>query len=56
MNCFGMHVCGDELFALLMVVPFVSIYGRRLSVWWHARRARKAAPACECPSMHGKKR
>ena len=42
MSCLGIHFCSDELFMLMMAVPFLGIYGRRLSVWWHSR--------CECPS------
>jgi hypothetical protein len=36
------HFCTDELLAIMMVVPFVGVWARKLYVWWHSR--------CKCPS------
>jgi hypothetical protein len=31
------HVCQDELFALMMLVPFITPFVIRLKVWYHRR-------------------
>lgn len=54
MNCVGIHFCGDELFLVVLMFPFVSIYAQRVLFWWNSRRTSRFIPRlawhkmCEC--------
>jgi hypothetical protein len=45
-----MHFCGEELAALLALVPCCGLLAARFKVWWHIRHLQK--PHDNCPHDH----
>lgn len=45
-----MHFCGEELAALLALLPGLGMLAMRFKVWWHIKHLSK--PHKNCPHNH----
>jgi hypothetical protein len=45
------HFCGDELIALMAMLPFIGVFFQRVHVWWHTKIAHKCHTK-ECNETH----
>jgi hypothetical protein len=45
------HFCADELFAIMMMIPFIGIFFRKLHTWYHTKYGHKCHEK-ECLEIH----